>query len=242
MRRCSFFRLRIVDATLRSRLLPAQALQTLVLDGTNCSDVSLLVACVFPQLLRLSAADNDGVTDQGASVVARRIPLTHLRLAGCGTLTDGAVTALSRCASSSTSTTRCKGIPPAALQELNSSTNQQLFTHPIDTNYEAKTPRPHAAVVPPAAAGAGGAAPGATQSACLRRRRRAERPRHRPRRRRAGAAARNGRCGGGRRRRRRRRRAGRRQEEPPPAAAAAIAAAAANAAAAAACLRRRRRR
>ena len=66
-----------------------------MLDGTNCSDVSLLVACVFPQLLRLSAADNDGVTDQGATVVARRIPLTHLRLAGCGTLTDGAVTALS---------------------------------------------------------------------------------------------------------------------------------------------------
>ena len=27
------------------------------------SDVSLLVACVFPQLLRLSAADNDGAND-----------------------------------------------------------------------------------------------------------------------------------------------------------------------------------
>ena len=72
----------------------AQSLQTIVIDRTRCTDVSLLQTIVFPNLWRLSAAGNDGITDNGGLLVARRLPLTHLRLAGCVHLTEKTVEAL----------------------------------------------------------------------------------------------------------------------------------------------------
>ena len=72
----------------------AQSLQTIVIDRTGCTDVSLVQTCMFSNLWRLSAAGNKGITDQGGLLVARRLPLTHLRLAGCVHLTEKTVEAL----------------------------------------------------------------------------------------------------------------------------------------------------
>jgi len=130
-------------------LIAAQQLQALVLDATGCTDTTMLIACIFPQLRRLSAAKNPGITDDGAQVVGRRLSLTHCRLAGCDGLTAGAVPKLTMCQKlEHLDLTNCKGIPQQVLAEVNSRSNQAIFTHPVDTNYHPKRPRPHAMAVP----------------------------------------------------------------------------------------------
>jgi hypothetical protein len=130
-------------------LIAAQQLQTLVLDATGCTDTTMLIACIFPQLRRLSAANNPGITDDGARVVGRRLSLTHCRLAGCDGLTAGAVPKLTMCQNlEHLDLTNCKGIPQDMLMEVNSRSNQSIFTHPLDTHYHPKRPRPHAMAVP----------------------------------------------------------------------------------------------
>lgn len=130
-------------------LIAAQQLQALVLDATGCTDTTMLIACIFPQLRRLSAANNPGITDGGAQVVGRRLSLTHCRLAGCDGLTAGAVPKLTMCQKlEHLDLTNCKGIPQEMLMEVNSRSNQTIFTHPLDTNYHPKRPRPHAMAVP----------------------------------------------------------------------------------------------
>lgn len=130
-------------------LIAAQQLQALVLDATGCTDTTMLIACIFPQLRRLSAAKNFGITDGGAQVVGRRLSLTHCRLAGCDGLTAGAVPKLTMCQNlEHLDLTNCKGIPQDMLMEVNSRSNQSIFTHPLDTHYHPKRPRPHAMAVP----------------------------------------------------------------------------------------------
>ena len=130
-------------------LIAAQQLQTLVLDATGCTDTTMLIACIFPQLRRLSAANNPGITDGGAQVVGRRLSLTHCRLAGCDGLTAGAVPKLTMCQNlEHLDLTNCNGIPPEMLMDVNSKSNQSIFTHPVDTNYHPKRPRPRGMAVP----------------------------------------------------------------------------------------------
>ena len=130
-------------------LIAAQQLQALVLDGTGCTDTTMLLACIFPQLRRLSAAKNPRITDDGAQVVGRRLSLAHCRLAGCDGLTAGAVPKLTMCQNlEHLDLTNCKGIPQQVLAEVNARSNQAIFTHPVDTNYHPKRPRPHAMAVP----------------------------------------------------------------------------------------------
>ena len=67
---------------------------SLHLDDTQCNDVAVLIASVFPKLVRLSMR-RTGVSDHGVRVLSRRTSLCELSLSGCQEITDEGVSQLS---------------------------------------------------------------------------------------------------------------------------------------------------
>lgn len=78
--------------------LAAQRLQTLILDGTHCTDRTLRIATFFLQLQRLSLKENL-ITTTGLALAVQKLKLTHLRLRGCSGLCVGVENVLGRCSS-----------------------------------------------------------------------------------------------------------------------------------------------
>ena len=74
-------------------LMPMLELKALHLDDTATGDVAMLMATVFPQLVRLRMA-RTAATDKGLLVLGRRSALSELSLAGCEQITDDGVRAL----------------------------------------------------------------------------------------------------------------------------------------------------
>lgn len=83
---------RLVDGAV-GYLMPMLELKALHLDDTACGDVAMLMATVFPQLVRLRMA-RTAATDKGLLVLGRRSALLELSLAGCEQITDDGVRAL----------------------------------------------------------------------------------------------------------------------------------------------------
>ena len=126
----------------------AQSLQTIVIDRTRCTDVSLLQTIVFPNLWRLSAAGNDGITDNGGLLVARRLPLTHLRLAGCVHLTEKTVEALRGYGRTLERLDLSGCNLDEACAAIAAWSNRRIFTYPNPDDFAPPMPMAKSAVAP----------------------------------------------------------------------------------------------
>ena len=126
----------------------AQSLQTVVIDRTGCTDVSLLQTIMFPHLWRLSAAGNEGITDNGGLLVARRLPLTHLRLAGCVHLTEKTVEALRGYARTLERLDLSGCNLDQACAAIAAWSNRRIFTYPNPDDFAPPPPTAKSAVAP----------------------------------------------------------------------------------------------